>query len=401
MDSTKHSARTAVLQHRLRSQGLTTPALSPRGDPAGVVDRLFALQGQDLPGALWSLGLRSESTLAQVAAAFDAGTLVRSWPLRGTLHVLRGEDLPWVLALTAERTLRSATRRREELGLDPGTLENARAVASAALADGKQLGRRELLALFESAGIGTSGQRGYHLLWHLAVTGSIVLGPMRGNEQLFVLLEEWIPRRRTLDREASLAELVRRYLTGRSPATEADIAWWSKLPLTAVRTGLAAAAAEVEEVEYRGVAHWQVRNDGAEAAGRTADSAGRPDEAAAGTGTGPAGTGTGAGGKDLRTRPVVLLPGFDEYLLGYADRSAALAPEHAPLTVPGGNGVFKPTLVVDGRIAGLWSRASTAGKTVLTIHPFAPLPQRVLPGIRQAGAEYGRFLGTPVEVALP
>ena len=363
-----------LLQRRLHSHGLTTPVSLADG-PAGVVDRLFALQGQDLPGVLWSLGLRSESTLAEVGSAFDDGTLVRSWPFRGTLHVLRAEDVHWTLALTSERILRSAFRRKEELELDPGTLEKAGAVAVAALSGGGRLSRRKLLELFEAAGIRTDGQRGYHLLWHLAVTGTTVLGPMEGSEQLFVLLDEWVPRPRKLDPTASLAELVRRYLAGRGPATEADMAWWSKLPLADVRAGLAAAATELEEAEYGGVVHWQLKS---------------------GTGSRPA-----AADIVSRTRPVVLLPGFDEYLLGYTDRSAALAPEHAQLTVPGGNGIFKPTLVLNGRIAGLWSRKSSAKKTVITVHPFAPLPVRALSGIRRAASEYGRFLGMPVEINTP
>ncbi|UPO78117.1 winged helix DNA-binding domain-containing protein [Arthrobacter sp. Helios] len=360
--------RTEVLARRLRSHGLTT-SVSIEGGTPGAVDRLFALQGQDLPGALWSLGLRSGSTLAEVTAAFDDGTLVRSWPFRGTLHVLRGEDVHWTLALTSERILRSAVRRREELELDAETLEKTTAVAVGALTGGGRLSRRELLELFETAGIRTSGQRGYHLLWHLSVTGTTVLGPMQGSEQLFVLLDEWVPQPRRLDRTASLAELVRRYLAGRAPATTADIAWWAKLPLADVRAGLAEAAADLEEVEYDGAPHWRLSGGAADAAGPAA-----------------------------RTRSVVLLPGFDEYLLGYTDRSAALAAEHAQLTVPGGNGIFKPTLVLDGRIAGLWSRKSSAKKTVLTVRPFAPIPQRALPGLRRAAKEYGRFLGVPAEV---
>ncbi|MBD8043851.1 AlkZ family DNA glycosylase [Arthrobacter sp. Sa2BUA2] len=374
MDSIR---RTELLARRLHSHALTSPVSIPDGAP-GVVDRLFALQGQDLPGALWSLGLRSGSTLTEVTAAFDDGTLVRSWPFRGTLHVLRAEDVHWTLALTSERILRSAVRRREELELDPETLEKARAAAVGALTGGGRLSRRELLELFEAAGIRTNGQRGYHLLWHLSVTGTTVLGPMQGSEQLFVLLDEWVSEPRRLDRDASLAELVRRYLAGRAPAGTADIAWWAKLPLADIRAGLAEAAADLDEVDYAGTPHWRL-SGGAEFPGDPSD---RTDAAEPG----------------FRTRSVALLPGFDEYLLGYTDRSAALAAEHAPLTVPGGNGIFKPTLVIRGRIAGLWSRKSTAKKTVLSLHPFAPIPRRDHAGIRRAAEEYGRFLAVPVEL---
>ena len=353
--------RTELLLRRTGSQALGTQAQA--ASPEAAVGRLFALQGQDLPGVLWSLGLRSGATQEQVRTAFDSGALVRTWPFRGTLHVLAAEDVHWLLAMTAERTLRSAARRRAELGLDDRTVEQARAVARDALADRSALGRKELLARFEGAGIRTSGQRGYHLLWHLSVSGTTVLGPFKGAEQQFVLLEEWVPRRRGLDGDAALAEVVRRYFRGRSPATAADLAWWTKLPVTAIRRGITACGNGLEEVEYDGGVHWQPVPPVTE---------------------------------ETRMRTAVLLPGFDEYLLGYTDRSAALAAEHAPLTVPGSNGVFKPTLVLRGRISGVWSRKTSRSSTEVTVHPFRPLNGRDWKAVESAALGYGQFLGTPV-----
>ncbi|MFF3038243.1 winged helix DNA-binding domain-containing protein [Arthrobacter citreus] len=358
-------ARAELLRRRAFSHGLGTQALP--GGPAAAVSRLFALQGQDLPGVLWSIGVRTGATQDQVRAAFNDATLVRTWPFRGTLHVLAAEDVHWLLSLTAERTLRSAARRRAELDLDERTVERTREVAEGALAGRRALGRKELLARFESAGISTSGQRGYHLLWHLSISGTTVLGPFDGAEQQIVLLDDWVARRRGLDGDAALAEVVRRYLRGRSPATTADLAWWTKLPVTAIRRGLAACGAELEEVEYDGAAHWQLMPPP-----KGADSA--------------------------RIQTAVLLPGFDEYLLGYTDRSAALASEHAPLTVPGKNGVFKPTLVLRGRVAGVWSRKTTRTSTEVTVLPFSPISSRDWNAVERAACDYGRFLGTPVTV---
>lgn len=356
-------ARAELLRRRAFSHGLSTQALP--GGPAAAASRLFALQGQDLPGVLWSVGVRTGATQDEVRAAFNDATLVRTWPFRGTLHVMAAEDVHWVLALTAERTVRSAARRRAELNLDQRTLERARDTAREALAGRRALSRKSLLSRFESAGISTAGQRGYHLLWHLSVTGTTVLGPFDGAEQQFALLDEWVDRRRNLDGDAALAELARRYLAGRYPATEADLAWWTKLPVTAIRRGLEACGPELEEVEYDGAAHLQP---------------GQP----------------GDGADSARIETAVLLPGFDEYLLGYTDRSAALAAEHAPLTVPGSNGVFKPTLVLRGRVAGIWSRKTTRTSTVVTVRPFSPLSTRSWNAVERAAAGYGRFLGTPV-----
>lgn len=355
--------RTELLRRRAHSQALSRQGRLD-GAPAAA-GRLFALQGQDLPGVLWSLGVRTGATQDEVRAAFNDGTLVRTWPFRGTLHVLAAEDVHWILALTAERTVRSAARRHAELALDERTLARAREAAEEVLAGRRALGRRDLLARLESAGIPTSGQRGYHLLWHLSITGTTVLGPFDGAEQQFVLLEEWVTGRRNLDGDEALAELVRRYLAGRSPATTADLTWWSKLPVTAVRRGITACGAELEVVQYDGAAYWQVAQPEADAS---------------------------------QLQPVVLLPGFDEYLLGYTDRTAALASEHAPLTVPGSNGVFKPTLVLRGKVAGVWSRKTTRNGTAVTLSPFAPLSDGDWSAVERAAAGYGRFLGTAVTV---
>ena len=365
----KSITRTELLRRRRHSHGLPLSA-SPSGDQAGpeaAGTRMFALQGQDLPGVLWSLGLRTDATLAQVRESFDNAALVRTWPFRGTLHVMRAEDVHWILALTSERTLRSAARRREELELDPRTLDRARETAVESLSGGTALGRKDLLARFETAGISTAGQRGYHLLWHLAVAGTTVLGPFNGAEQQFVLLDEWIPQRRNLEGDAALAELVRRYLAGRSPATIADMAWWTKLPVTAVRRGIAACSREVEEIEYDGAVHWQLA---------------APAPAA----------------QTARLESAVLLPGFDEYLLGYKDRSAALTAEHAPLTVPGNNGVFKPTLMLHGRVAGIWSRKTTRNATAVSVQPFSPVSTRDWNAVERAADRYAAYLGTPVTV---
>jgi hypothetical protein len=362
--------RAELLRRRQQSQGLVRLPAVGLGSPQEVADRLLALQGQDLPGALWSLGLRSGTSRSEVTAAFDAGTLVRTWPFRGTLHVIAARDAAWVLALTGRRTITSAAKRHRDLGLDDGTVEKAREVAVEHLQGGRRLSRRDLMALFDRHGIDTGSQRGVHLLWSLCLTGTLVLGPFDGDEQLVVLLDEWVPAPRALGREEALAEIVIRYLAGRGPATEADIAWWAKLPLGDVREGLAVCGSEVARIESGDRAYL--------AHTETMDVV-----------------------SSHAPREVLLLPGFDELLLGYADRGASLAPQHAPLTVPGGNGVFKPTVVSRGRVVGLWSRRSTAARTVVTATPFAPpFPTSVVAALRRQVAAYGAYLGRPTELVL-
>jgi hypothetical protein len=333
--------------------------------PSDVVQWMLAMQGQDLPGAKWSVGLRAPgSTLADVDDALNSGQIVRSWPMRGTLHLVAARDIGWMLGLTAQRTLRSLATRHRGLGLDEATAARAGEAAVQLLAGGRCATRAELFAAFAAAGVSPEGQRGVHLLGWLHQSGLLCLGPMRGNDQAVVLLDEWVPDPRVLERDEALGEFVLRYFSSHGPATVRDFTWWTKLTLRDAGVGLALARGRLEELVVDGVSYWMA-----------------------------------PGVADRATRGGVwALPGFDEFLLGYTDRSASLAPEHAQAIVPGSNGMFLPTIVVRGRVVGTWRRRKT-GKG-LTVSPtlFVPVSRRHRSDFEVAISAYGAFLGVPVAV---
>ncbi len=326
------------------------------------------MQGQDLPGVKWAVGVRASDVRASdVEAAFDAGEIVRSWPLRGTLHLVLAVDLPWMLALTAERSLASGVQRRAALGISDADVERAQAVVVDALPGRRALGRAALLAAIEAGGVSTAGQRGYHLLWYLAQTGTLLMGPSDGSRQAFARLDAWIPNPRRLERDAALGELARRYFQSHGPATVDDLARWSGLTLREVRRGRDVAAGELATIEVEGTTY-HLEPEVLRAA-------------------------------DLASC-VLLLPGFDEYVLGYRDRSAVLAPERGDAIVPGGNGMFKSTIVVDGEVVGTWSRRVAARTVQIDASPFAPLPRLALDGLEAAADAYGSYLGRQVRLAV-
>jgi Winged helix DNA-binding domain len=340
---------------RLVAQRIAGPGLP---SAAEVVRLLGAVQGQDYRGALTSVALRTTSRLRkEVEAALDAGDVVRSWPMRGTLHLVPPEDLPWMLELLGPRVLAGAARRRERLGLTEADTERAREAARAALTGGGRLGRAALLAALGDGGVDVSGQRGYHLLWYLAQTGTLCLGPTQDGEQLFVLLEEWVPAPRRPAREEALGELVRRYFTGHGPATVADLVRWAGTTVREVRTGLALARGELATIDVDGVEHFL-------------DPA-TPDRLAA--------------CRD-EARGLLLLPGFDEFVLGYGDRRAILDERFADRIVPGGNGMFRPTVVVDGRIAGTWQWTGRGARRAVTATPFTGFPDDVAAAVPRVAA---------------
>ena len=335
--------------------------------PLDTVRWMLALQGQDFAGVRWSVGLRhADATDDGVAAALDAGEIVRSWPLRGTLHLVAAEDLGWMLRLTAPRMMVSAARRRASLGIAEADMQRARVAASDALAGRRVLTRDALLATIDAAGVSTGGQRGYHLLWYLAQTGTLVLGPTEGRQQTFALLDEWVPNPRRLEGDEALGELALRYFRSHGPATDRDLARWAGLTLGDVRRGLATCGGRLTTLELGGTTY--------HLASETLTLATPPTRAC-------------------------LLPGFDEYLLGYRDRTAALAPEHSEAIVPGGNGMFKPTMVVDGEVVGTWGRRLKAGEIVIEPVPFGRLSGRDREGLEEAAGEYGAFIGRPARLA--
>jgi hypothetical protein len=335
---------------RLVAQRIAGPRLPTAAD---AVRLLTAAQGQDLPGALLSIALRTASgDRAGVEAALNAGDVVRSWPMRGTLHLVAAEDLPWLIGLLGPRVLAGAPARRAQLGITDADIDKARVIAVDALSGGRRLRRADLLRALAEGGVEITGQRGYHLLWYLSQSSTLCLGPMDDGEQRFVLMDEWIPVPRTLDPEEALGELAERFFRSHGPATVKDLARWAGLKAAEARVGLAAVRPGLASLDVDGVEHFLDP--------RTPELlAGCRDEA----------------------RGTFLLPGFDEFVLGYADRSAVLDPEFAGRIVPGGNGVFRPTVVSDGRIVGTWQWSGRGAKRTVAATPFTAFTDDVASAI--------------------
>lgn len=359
-EHTASDAPAAATRHEVALLRLVAQRLvGPRFDsPADVVTWLGAMQAQDYAGALTSVALRTaDRSRASVEAALDAGLVVRSWPMRGTLHLAPAADLGWMLDLVAPRLLAQTARRRAELGLDDAALERAQEVVVGHLGREGRATRAEVMAAWEEAGLAPTGGRGYHLLFHLALRGLVCFGPVRGGEQELVLREGWGPPPARPDRDEALAEWAARFFRSHGPATAKDLARWTGLTVTEARRGATLARDRLAALAVDGVEH-------------LLDPA-TPDLLAA--------------HRD-EARGVLLLPGFDELILGYADRSCTLDRAHETLVVPGRNGVFAPTIVVDGRVVGTWRQAGRGARRTLDTSPFAPLAARTSRAVEVAYA---------------
>ena len=340
--------RPRVIARRLTGQLLAGP---PAGDPAAVVERLLAVQGQDPRGARLAIRARSAGlSAADVDRALsEERSLLITWLCRGTLHVVRTDDYPWLHALTTPPLFTANARRLSQEGVSPDAADRGVAVVERALAEEGPLTRDRLAEHIARAGVRTEGQALVHILMLAGLRGLAVRGPMIGGRHAYVLVREWLGELGPVDRDLALAELARRYLAGHGPAGDRDLAKWAGLPLRDARAGLEAIASELEELE-----------DG------LVDLAGRPPAA------------------DLPSPR--LLGSYDPVLLGWTSREPVLGPHQGMVTV---NGLFRPFALVRGRAVAIWSMRG--GEVVL--EPFGRLSREDADALEADAADVVRFLG--------
>jgi len=359
-----------LLRLRTLAHGLEGPR---EITPEAVVGRMLAVQAQDFGAACWALGIRAPGTTQDdVLTALDAGRIVRSWPMRGTLHFVPPEDLGWMLQVTAERMITGLALRHRRLELDERDFRLAHEVVVDAISGGRSIGRTELMALWEQKGIATAGQRGYHLIYYLAQTGLLCWGPTHKTQQSLVLLDEWVPNPRRLEGDEALAEFFVRYVHGHGPATVKDFVWWTKGTVAGAKRGIAVAGDRLSSIRVDGTEYWMTAELADVDAHRT---------------------------RTPRERDAVhLLPAFDEFFIGYQDRDPTIDPSDFEKVVPGGNGVFAPVLMSRGRILGTWRRSQTTKRFTVEPRPFGGLNVSQRSRLAQSVRAYAGYLGLPGEL---
>ena len=319
------------LPERLTAQAL---AGAPLRSPEAVAERLLAVQGQDPRGARLAVRARTDGvTAADVDRALsEERSLLITWLNRGTLHLVRSEDYPWLHALTAPTHFASCKRRLQQEGISESAGEKAMRTIEKALGEEGPLSGKDLRERLDGAGVHTEGQAFIHLMFLAAARGILVRGPMLGKLHAYVLVRDWLGEQKPVNRERAVTELARRYLVGHGPADDRDLARWAGLPLRDARAGLEAIAAELEQ-----------RDDGLVELK-----------------------------KRLATAPVPpprLLGAYDPLLLGWTSRDEVVGPHKILVTI---NGIFRPFGMVDGRAVATWRLAG--GK--VTIEPLAKVTKK-------------------------
>jgi hypothetical protein len=344
-----------------------TDATRLAADPSVIVRAIGAVQAQSFDAARHQLRVRSTGlTAGAVDRAFEQDrSVVRTWLMRGTLHLCAADDLRWMLDVLGPSINRIDATRRLGLGLDDATCRRGIALLRKALGHGP-VARRQLRERVVAAGLIREpvGQWLIHLLFHAATKGVICSGPRIGRDDSFVLLDDWVPKSDGPRGEAALVELARRYLAAYGPASVADFAAWSGLPSGLAKVGMAGIGAGMVAFPGLVTGLWTLGPVAAE---------------------------------KRSSRPLVRLLGhFDTFLLGYRRREHIGDAAAETWIHQGGGGWIRPVVCVDGWIAGGWRLDARGSGFEITVIPFAPLSPRVAPGIDREVASISGYLERPV-----
>ncbi|MDH7464398.1 winged helix DNA-binding domain-containing protein [Chitinophagaceae bacterium 26-R-25] len=336
----------------------------PYADAGDVVAALGAMQAQDYAAAKWAVGLRLPGATDEVIeAAIAQKTIVRTWALRGTLHFLAAADIHWILSLIAPRLNTLHAGHYKRLELDQAILSKSFSTIEKALRNGKQLTRTEIAAILNKKGIATNDLRVNFILLRASLDKLICFGERNGKQFTHALLDEWVPPAKPIEKAEALAMLAERYLSSHAPATLKDFVWWSGFPLTEVKAAFVMVNDKFEEKTIGGNVYWL------------------PKKLA-----------------DVKKKPSIhLLPAFDEYLLGYADRTTVVDEKYIK-HIATNNGIFNPTIVINGHIDGNWKRTLKKDKVLLEPNIFETISKSNQSALKTAAKRFGVFLNTPVEL---
>jgi hypothetical protein len=349
---------------RLASQQLVETDFST---PKEIAYWMGAMQAQDFPMAKWAIGVRLPGlTDMGIETAIANADIIRTHLLRPTWHFVAAEDVYWMLDLTAPQIKAAQSSREHQLDLTEDVIAKSNSAIEKALSEGRHLTREELISTLHKAGIATDGNRASHLFAQAELEKIICSGASRGGKTTYALLSGRVPKTPDISRDEALEKLARRYFTSRSPATLQDFTWWSGLPVRDASKALELVKSEFDRVQINERTYWI-------SSGFTLPH----------------------NGSDY----AYLLPTYDEYIISYSDRSAAIQPRlEQHLKEISDRGVFRPIIVDEGQVVGIWKRTLKSDGLRIEIEPFIQLDPAAKVRIIDATTRYGSFMGKEIEI---
>jgi hypothetical protein len=332
-----------------------------------LVSWMGALQAQDFSMCKWAVGLRlSDSTEKMIETAYNKGEIIRTHLMRPTWHLVAADDIYWMLELTAPRIKPLLKARDKQLELDELIYAKSNRMLEKVLANGQYLTREELVREYDRVYIRTDENRLSHLMLRAELDGVVCSGPLKANKLTYSLLADRVPVSKAYARDEALAELAGRYFKSHGPATLRDFIWWSGLSASDARKALEMIRSGFSSVTIGTDTYW-LANSFSEAC---------PDKPS-----------------------IHLLPAFDEFLIGYTDRSAALATVHNRKAISE-NGIFRPVILVNGQVTGLWKRNTKKDLVKIETNHFQIHDEEILIAIDKESTRYGLFLNKRTELTI-
>ena len=352
-----------IVHHRLHNQRISRIKFD---QPNQVVSWFGAIQAQDYSGAKWAVAQRTKGLRdTAIEQAFVDGEILRTHILRPTWHFVTPTDIRWMLTLTASRVRAALAYMDRQLGLDQATFKKSNAALVKALRDSKQLTRSELTSVFQQAHINVDGLRLGHILMHAELDGIVCSGGRRGKQFTYALLDERAPQAKILEHDDALAELTKRYFSSHGPATVQDFVWWSGLTTADARNGLELIKSKLPHEVTNGQTYYF------------------PDLTPV----------------EDKSPTAYLLPNYDEYVVGYTDRTAMFDISHTDKLDARASVLAQYTIVIDGQVAGTWKRTLKKSEVVVELVPFTVLTKAENEAVIAAAQQYGKFLELPVVLA--
>ncbi len=347
---------------RLHNQQIAAPKFRKVQD---LVHWMGAMQAQDYSMCKWAIGARlPDITDEKVTEAFQKGEIIRTHLLRPTWHIVSSTDIYWILGLTAPHIKRLLRSRHRHLEISQSTIMKCQSVIEKLLVGGKHLTREEIMLQLQNAGISTEGQRASHLMLTAELDGLVCSGKPNGNKQTYTLLDEWVPKTGSISRDESLHELIRLYFASHGPATIQDFIWWSGLPVKDVKNGLEMVKSDFISVKADEHTYWV--------------SPANP--------TSPA-----------KNTAAYLVPAYDEFIISYRDRTDSLESVNNKKAISE-NGLFRPIIVVNGKVVGIWKRQLKKDKVLVVPEYFRQVTPKEQIQIETAAKRYGQFLNLDTEL---
>jgi hypothetical protein len=331
-----------------------------------IVGWMGAMQAQDYAMSKWSVGVRlPNSTDLQIEEAIDKAEIIRTHLMRPTWHLVSADDIYWMLDLTAPQIKPILNSRNKELELSEAIYTKCNNLIEKALASEKHLTRDELIVHLEKAKIVTDNNRASHIIMRAELDGIVCNGFTKNKKQTYALLNERVSKTITLVREEALAKLANCYFSSHSPATLKDFVWWSGLSVKDAKSALEMVKTNFISETINSEVYW------------CTNSFSLP-----------------------KSKPLsfYLLPAFDEFIISYKNRNDSLSKEYQPHVVTN-NGIFKPTIVVNGQVVGIWKRTIKKDTVIIETDFFEQQPKSIKSLIGKAAEAVGTFLNKKIELA--